>query len=308
LSSYFHGKVIVMNRGIISAIGAYLIWGIMPIWLKQIKSVPPLQILGHRIVWSLLLLLIVILIRGDWQELRQSLRNKRTLGIYTLAALLLSANWLTYIWAVNSDHIVESSLGYFINPLVNVILGVLLFREKLRKWQWAPIVMAGMGVIYLTFDYGRLPWIALTLAFTFAFYAVVKKVAPLGSLRGLTIETMILFLPAAIYLGTLEATGSGYFGHHGFLQDGYLAFAGVITAVPLLLFGSAARSIPLSMVGILQYIAPTCQFLIGVFVYDEPFTLARLTGFVIIWLALVFLWLEGFINNRRLQASLASIS
>lgn len=288
-----------MKRGILSAVGAYLIWGLMPIWLKQIAHVPPMQILGHRIVWSLLLLLIVVILRKDWHEFVHSARSKRTLLIYTLAAVLLSANWLTYIWAVTTGHIVESSLGYFINPLVNVILGVLLFRERLRKWQWVSILLAALGVIYLTFDLGRLPWIALTLAFTFAFYAVVKKVAPLGSLRGLSLETMILFLPAAVYLVWMEALGKGYFSHHGPLQDGLLAFAGVITAVPLLLFGSAARSIPLSMVGILQYIAPTCQFLIGVLIYREPFTLARLVGFAMIWAALLFLWIEGYLQNKR---------
>jgi chloramphenicol-sensitive protein RarD len=295
----------MVNRGILFGLGAYLIWGFMPIWLKQIKSVPPLQILGHRIAWSLILLIVVILLRGQWNALRKAISSRRSLLIYALAALLLSANWLTYIYAVNSDHIVESSLGYFINPLVNVLLGVIFFRERLRRWQWLPVVIAFLGVVYLTFEYGRLPWIALTLAFTFAMYAVVKKVAPLGALYGLTLETAILFTPALAYLVILEFTGTGAFGHHGFVQASLLAFAGVITAVPLLMFGAAARSIPLSMVGLLQYVAPSCQFLLGVLVYQEPFTKARLAGFVIIWIALIFFWTEGFMHNRPKQARVA---
>ena len=288
-----------MRKGILSGIGAYLIWGIMPIWLKQIKSVPAVQILAHRIVWSLLLLLIIVFLRGNWGSIRKTGNARNIFFIYLLAALLLAANWLTYIFAVNSDHIVESSLGYFINPLVNVLLGVVFFKERLRPLQWLPIGIALVGVVYLTFDYGRLPWIAIILATTFAFYAVVKKIAPLGPLRGLTIETALIFFPAVLYLIGSEFQGAGYFGHYGIWQNILLIFAGVITAVPLLLFGIAAQSIPLTMVGLLQYIAPSCQFLIGVLVYHEPFTVSRLIGFVIIWVALIIFWTENYFNSRR---------
>jgi chloramphenicol-sensitive protein RarD len=292
-----------LKKGILSGIGAYLIWGFMPIWLKQIQSVPALQILAHRIVWSLVLLVLIILLRRQLSELLRAAQSTKILLIYTTAATLLAANWLTYIYAVNSNHIVESSLGYFINPLVNVLLGVVVFRERLRPWQWLPVGIAAVGVTYLTIDYGRLPWIALVLAVTFALYAVVKKAAPLGPLRGLAIETAILVLPAMVYLAGAELNGSGYFTNYGLQQDALLAFAGVITSIPLLLFGTAARSIPLSMVGLLQYIAPTCQFLLGVLVYREPFTASRLIGFAIIWAALAIFWGEGFITSRRNSAA-----
>jgi len=267
--------------------------------LKQIKDVPAMQILSHRVAWSFMLLALVIATRKEWNDVRKAVGVKRTLIIYSAAALLLGANWLTYIIAVNSSHIIESSLGYFINPLVSVLLGVIFLRERLRPWQWLPVGIAGVGVIYLTMDYGRLPWIALALAATFALYGLVKKIAPLGSLHGLMLETAILFLPALLYLLTLEVQAVGWFSHHGWSQDLLLAAAGLITAVPLLLFGSAARSIPLTMVGLLQYIAPTCQFALGVLIYQEPFTPARLVGFIIIWSALLMFWLEGYINYRR---------
>ena len=288
-----------MRKGIFSGIGAYIIWGVMPIWLKMIKSVPALQILSHRIAWSFLFLLVIVIGRNQLKPLIRTALSQKIIVIYSIAAVLLSANWLTYIYAVNSDHIVESSLGYFINPLVNVLLGVVIFQEKLRSLQWLPVGVAFLGVAYLTFDYGRLPWIAIVLAVTFALYAVVKKIAPLGPLRGLTIETAILFLPAVTYLLYSEINNSGYFGHHGLQHNILLIFAGIITAVPLLLFGTAARSIPLTMVGLLQYIAPSCQFLIGILVYHEPFTSTRLIGFAIIWSALAIFWVEGFIHSRQ---------
>ena len=288
-----------MNKGIIYGMGAYFIWGFMLVWLRQIKGVPPLQILGHRVAWSFVLLFAIILLRKDFGGLIKSIRAWRTLRIYTTAALLLASNWLVYIYAINADHIVESSLGYFINPLVNVSMGVVFFRERLRRWQWVPVGIAAVGVTYLAFDYGRLPWIALGLAFTFGLYGLTKKIAPLGSLHGLTLETALLFLPSLLFLGGMESQGAGWFSHHGIYQDIMLVAAGVITAVPLLLFSEAARRIPLSMLGLLQYIAPTCQFLLGVLVYREPFALTRLVGFVIIWIALVIFWMEGFSHYRR---------
>ncbi len=288
-----------MNRGILFAIGAYLIWGFMPVYIKQLAGVPPLQILGHRIVWSFLFLAIVIVALRQTASLRKASAGKRVLGIYLVAALLLAANWLTYIIAVNDGHVVESSLGYFINPLVSVLLGVVFFHERLRKWQWAAVGIASLGVLYLTVDYGRLPWIAIILALTFGLYGLVKKAAPLGALHGLTLETALLFLPALVYLVWEGFQGVGAFGSGDPGLSVLLAMAGLVTAIPLLMFGSAARSIPLSMVGLLQYIAPTCQFLLGVLVYQEPFSAARLVGFAIIWSALVIFWVEGYFYRRK---------
>lgn len=288
-----------MKKGILYGIGAYALWGFFPIYWKLLHHVPALQLLGHRIGWSFLLLAAMIWVRGEWPELRAAL-NKRTWGIYTIAAVLIGLNWLTYVWAVNAGYIVETSLGYFINPLFSVLMGVIFLRERLRPAQWVPVGVAAAGVVYLTFVYGRLPWIALALACTFGLYGLVKKLAPLGSLYGLTLETGILFIPAFLYLIFMERSGQGAFLHTGLLSDALMVGAGVVTTIPLLMFASAARSIPLTMVGILQYIAPTLQFLLGVFVYKEPFDHAHLLGFSIVWLALILFWVENFIHHRFL--------
>lgn len=288
-----------MNRGVLNAIGAYVIWGFLPIYWKALQQVPALQILNHRVVWSLVFLAILISARRNWAPLRQAIRQPKIVLVYALAACLLAVNWLTYIWGVNAGFIVETSLGYFINPLVNVLLGVLFLREKIRPLQWVPIGMAAAGVLYLTFSYGSLPWIALVLAFTFALYGLLKKTAPLGSLHSLTLETGILFVPSLLYLLYVGLQGSGVFIEYDSLTNFLLIFTGVVTAIPLLLFGAAARSINLSLLGLLQYIAPTCQFLIGVLIYNEPFTQARLIGFSIIWAALFLYWLESFLAHRQ---------
>lgn len=286
-----------MRQGILFGIGAYVLWGFFPIYWKVLHHVPALQLLGHRIGWSFLLLLGVILITKQWANFRGTL-TKRTLLIYSAAAVLIGVNWLTYVWAVNADFIVETSLGYFINPLLSVLLGVIVLREKLRPLQWLPILLAFAGVTYLTVIYGKLPWIALTLAFSFGLYGLVKKLAPLGSLYGLTLETGILFLPALFYLLITDMTGTGAFLHGTRLSDLLLFGAGVVTTIPLLMFASAARQIPLTYVGLLQYIAPTLQFLLGVLVYKEPFTQTHLVGFSIIWLALIIFWVENHLAHR----------
>jgi chloramphenicol-sensitive protein RarD len=214
-------------------------------------------------------------------------------------------NWLVYIWAVNAGFVVETSLGYFINPLVNVFFGVVFLHERLRPLQWVPFGLAGMGVLYLTITYGSLPWIALALAFTFGLYGLVKKLAPLGSFYGLTMETAILLIPALLFLILADVRSTGAFGHAGLATNALFAFTGVVTAVPLLLFGAAVRKINLSLLGILQYLAPTCQFLIGVLVYQEPFTPSRLVGFSLIWVALLFYTLEGMVERRKASLSVA---
>ncbi|HZM24692.1 MAG TPA: EamA family transporter RarD [Anaerolineales bacterium] len=286
-----------MNKGILYSITVYALWGFFPIYWKLLHHVPALQLLGHRIVWSFLLLLGVIFITKRWNEFRVTL-NARTFRIYLIAALLIGVNWLTYVWAVNAGFIVETSLGYFINPLLSVLMGVLLLREQLRPMQLIPVALAAIGVVYLTFAYGQLPWIALLLAFTFGFYGLVKKIAPLGPVYGLTLETGILFLPALAYLGVVQADNTAAFLHAGITSDLLMIGAGLVTTIPLLMFASAAKQIPLTMIGVLQYIAPTIQFLIGVFIYKETFDQSRLIGFSIVWLALIIFWVENYLANR----------
>lgn len=287
-----------MNKGILSGIGAYALWGFFPIYWKYLHDVPALQVIGHRIGWSFLLLMLVILVSGQWNEFRSSVSQPKVIGIYTIAGVLLSINWLVYVWGVNAGFIVETSLGYFINPLLSVLLGVIFLRERLRPAQWIPVAIAAIGVIYLTAVYGRLPWIALSLAFSFGFYGLVKKLAPLGSLHGLTLETGIVFPAALIYLLIVEASGTGAFLHDSTLIDLFLVGAGVVTTIPLLMFASAAREIPLTLIGLLQYIAPTLQFLIGVFIYKEPFDRSHFIGFGIVWVALVIFWVENYLSRR----------
>ena len=286
-----------MKRGILSGIGAYVLWGFFPIYWKLLHNVPAPELIGHRIVWSSLLLIVVILITGQGSEFRATF-NWRTIGIYLIASLLIGINWLTYVWAVNAGHIVETSLGYFINPLLSVLLGLIVLRERLRPAQWLPVGIACIGVAYLTIQFGQLPWIALVLAFTFGFYGLVKKLAPLSSLHGLTLETGILLIPAVVYLVFVEWTGAGAFLHTGFLSDLLMIGAGLVTTIPLLMFASAAKQIPLTMIGVLQYLAPTIQFLIGVFVYKEECDSSRLIGFSIVWLALITFWLENYWASR----------
>ena len=287
-----------MKKGILYGIGAYSLWGLFPIYWKWLQHVPAPQLLGHRIGWSFLLLMAVILATRRGQDFRSTALTARTLRIYFAAAILIGVNWLTYVWAVNAGFIVETSLGYFINPLLSVLMGVIFLRERLRPAQWVPVGLAAAGVAYLTLVYGRPPWIALLLAFSFGIYGLVKKVAPLGSLYGLTLETGILFLPALIFLVYSDSAGAGAFLHTGLRTDLLLVGAGVVTTIPLLMFASAAQRIPLSMVGILQYIAPSLQFLLGVLYYREPFDRSHFIGFGIVWAALIIFWAESFIAHR----------
>jgi chloramphenicol-sensitive protein RarD len=295
-----------MNKGVLYGLGAYLMWGFFPIYFKLLQDVSAMEILGNRIVWSFAFLAIIITLLKDWTNLRSLALRPRILITYAVSACLLSVNWLIYIWGVNSGFIVETSLGYFINPLLNVLLGVVFLHEKLRPMQWVPIGLAALGVAYLTVNYGQLPWIALALAFSFGLYGLVKKIAPLGSLHSLTIETGILLIPAALYLLLFSSRLTGTSGGYDPQTYILLAGTGVITSVPLLLFGAAARRIDLTLLGVLQYVAPTCQFLLGVLVYDEPFTQARLVGFSFIWAALILFWAEGAIQQRKLKLSSAS--
>ncbi len=288
-----------MNRGIVYALGAYLVWGFLPVFWKAVQIASPLEILSHRVVWSLLLVVGVLAYQRHWQWLSAALRNRRIALTFLATALLLSINWLTYIWAVNSGHVVESSLGYFINPLVNVLFGVIFLGERMRIGQWLAVGLAAAGVLYLTLSLGALPWIGLTLAFSFAGYGLLRKTAQLNSLEGLALETLFLFVPALLYLIYLDGTSQGVFGHTGPLITVLLMLSGVFTAIPLLLFAAGARRIPFSLVGILQYTGPTIQLLLGIFLYGEAFSLTRLIGFGLIWLALALYSGESLIRWRR---------
>ena len=286
------------NKGILNAFGAYLIWGLVPIYWKLIKHVPATQLIGHRIVWSFILLALFLLFTRKWPELCSMASDRKVIRIYLVAAVLVGFNWFIYVWAVNSGYIVEASLGYFINPLLSVLLGVVFLRERLRLFQWISVALAGAGVLYLAIVYGRLPWIALGLAFTFGFYGLVKKTAPLSSMYGLTLESGILFLPGILFLGYQDWIGQGAFLHTGFRSDLLMAGAGLITTVPLLMFTYAAQRIPLTTIGIMHYITPTCQFLLGVLIYREAFTRTQALGFGMVWVALVIFCFESYLFRR----------
>jgi len=288
-----------MNKGILYGIGCYTLWGFLPIYWKMIQSVPSLEIVGHRTLWSFAFVMVYVIATKAWSGFRPVRDNPKILLVYIATGVLMSGNWLIYIWAVNSGHIIESSLGYFINPLVNVLLGVIFLRERLRLWQWISVGLATAGVLYLTVSYGALPWIALSLAFSFGFYGLIKKTAALESIPGFTIETGFIVLPALAWLLFLEFSGRGAFGHGSVQTTLLLVLAGVATGLPLLWFGAAARRIHLSTLGFLQYIAPTFQFLIGVLIYGEDFSQDRLIGFSIIWIALLIYSLESVLRRRK---------
>lgn len=288
-----------MKKGVWLGIGAYATWGLFPIYWKWLQAVPAPQLLAHRIVWSFLLLAVVITLARQWRAFRREAGHWRTVRTYFIAGLLLSVNWGTYVWAVNAGYIVETSLGYFINPLLSVLLGVVILHEHLRRVQWIAVGLAAAGVIYLTLAYGTPPWIALILAFSFGLYGFVKKTAPLGALHGLTLETALLFVPMLLYLIFAEVQGDGVFLHTDGVSTVLMMGAGLVTVVPLLMFAAAVRLIPLSLIGILQYIAPTLQFLIGVLIFKEPFTPTQLIGFGLVWLALIVFTSESLWTRRQ---------
>jgi chloramphenicol-sensitive protein RarD len=286
------------SSGVGFAVSAYALWGLFPIYWKLLHHVPATQLFSHRIFWSFLWLAIVLAATGQLGTFRKAIINKRAAVIYYGAALLIGINWLLYVWAVNAGFIIETSLGYFINPLLSVLIGVIVLRERLRFTQWIPVGMAAAGVLFLTYVHGSPPWIALVLASTWATYGLLKKLAPLSSLHGLGLETGILSIPVIVYLVYCEISGQGAFLHHGFSTDLLLAGAGIVTTVPLFLFAVAVRRIPLSLVGILQYIAPTMQFLIGLLIYREPFAVTQLVGFSIVWLALILFAVESIFARQ----------
>lgn len=288
-----------MKRGPLLAAGAYLIWGVLPIYWHALAGVPAQEILIHRILWSFGVVVLLLALRRQWRWLADGLRHPAVFRVFLVTAVLLAVNWLVYLWANNNGHIVETSLGYFITPLVSVVLGLAVLRERMRSGQWLSVGIAALGVLFLVLTAGGALWISLALALSFGFYGLLRKTARLGSLEGLTVEMAILFLPALAYLLWLFSRGEAAFGAASVTTSALLAFSGVVTAVPLLLFASGARLVPLTTLGLLQYIAPTMQFSIGVFVYHEPFDTTRLLGFSIVWAALAVYWVEGYLHRRR---------
>jgi chloramphenicol-sensitive protein RarD len=289
-----------MNVGMLYALAAFAIWGSFPIYFKALQQIPPLEILLHRMVWSLVFLLLVLTLREQWQWLRTTFRQPKVLAGFTASALLLSANWFIYIWAVNHDRVVDASLGYFINPLVNVLLGYFILSERLRPLQWLAIAIAAAGVAWLTWQSGHPPWIGLSLGLTFGIYGLLRKTAALGPLEGLSLETLLLFPLAAVALSTLMINQQSHFAETTQLTKWLMIAAGPITAVPLLMFAAGARRIPMATLGVLQYITPSLQLLIGVWLYHEPFS-ARLPGFAAIWVALAVYSIEGLWQTYRRQ-------
>jgi chloramphenicol-sensitive protein RarD len=285
--------------GVLYAVSAFIIWGLSPFYWKALGAVPALEIILHRIVWSFVFLVPLVILYGRWKEFIDVIKNRRTLFILMLTAVFVSCNWFLYIWAVNNDHLLQASLGYYINPLVNVVLGMVFLRERLRPPQILAVLLATAGVLYLTIHYGVFPWIAITLALTFGFYGLIRKVAPVSSLVGLTVETMLLSFPALIYLVYLSTKGIGSIFRVSFEMDLLLVGSSLITAVPLLLFTLGARRILLSTVGLLQYIAPSGMFLLAIFVFDEPFSMAQIWTFVFIWIALAVYSTDSIRFYRR---------
>ncbi|MDM5179310.1 EamA family transporter RarD [Massilia sp. DJPM01] len=288
-----------MRTGILSAALAFLCWGLFPLYFHALKEVPPAQIMGHRVLWSLMFLLIVLSFRQQWKWVGALRQQPRVVASFALSALLLSFNWLLYIWAVNSGHVIEASLGYFINPLFNVMLGYLVLKERLRIGQWTAIALAACGVLWLTWQAGRMPWIALLLAASFGAYGLLRKTASLGALEGLSFETMLLFPFALGFVIWLTMSGDNAFLNSPSNSTRWLLVAsGPITAIPLLLFASGARKIPLSVLGLLQYIGPTIQLSLGIYLFHEAFTQERMIGFAIIWGALALYAAEGLLKRK----------
>lgn len=295
-----------MNPGLLYALVAFGLWGLFPLYLRELASVPPLEVVVHRSVWSLIFLLAVLTLLRRWGWLLQLRRQPRQWLVFVASALLLSINWLVYVYAIAIGHVLDASLGYFINPLVSVLLGVLVLRERLQPAQWLAVALAAAGVLWLTVDAGRLPWVALVLAVSFGLYGLLRKTAPLGALEGLTLETLVLaplVLPLLVWF-TLQPGGAMARGD--WTLNALLLIAGPLTALPLLLFAAAARRLPLATVGLLQYISPTVQFLLGITVFHEPLQPARLLGFALIWAALVVYSGHAWLVTRGLAARAAS--
>ncbi len=283
-------------EGGLATAGAFVLWGLFPIYWKALVAVDPVEIIAHRIVWSLAFTALLLVARRRWREIGPALRSWRAVARLATSAALLSVNWLIYVYGVNSGRILETSLGYFITPLANVVLGMVFLRERLRPAQAAALVLATAAVVNQVLASGGVPWIGLSLAVTFGFYGLLRKTATLDSLPGLAAETLLLTVPAGAYLAATVAGGTAALGRAGALDHALLLGTGVVTAVPLLLFGFGARRIRLTTVGLLQYLAPSGAFLLGVFAYGEPFDRTRVVTFALIWTALAVFAADGLLR------------
>ena len=288
-----------MNRGVVYALLAYVAWGLFPLYFRHLAGVGAFEIVLHRIAWSLVFLLALLAWLRRWQWLAPLARQPRVLGAAGLSALLLAANWTLYVWAVTNGRVIDASLGYFINPLVNVLLGFVFLHERLRAAQWVAVALAATGVVWLALRGPHLPWIGVSIAFSFGFYGLLRKTAALGAIEGLTLETMFLAPFALALIGWWTWHGSGGLAGHDAAMLAWLVGVGPLTAVPLLLFGAGARRIPMATLGLLQYVSPTLQLLLGVWLFGEPLTGARLAGFALIWVALAVYSVEGLTRPRR---------
>ncbi len=295
-------------RGALAAAGGFLFWGLVPVYWKQMQAISAFELIAHRIVWSLVFLLGVIAWQGRFAGLWAACRNRRLIGLNLLSSLLLTANWTIYIWAVNGGHVIESSLGYFLVPLANVALGSLLFHERLRPLQWTAIGCAVLGVGLLLFRLGQVPWIGLSIAVTWAGYGLLKKKSALGAITGLTVETLMLFPLAAAALLWWHHTGTGALGRVDVRLHAYVLSAGVVTALPLLLFAYGAQRIRLTTLGLLQYLSPSVQFLIGLLVYHEAFDADRMLAYGIIWGGLALYTADSFwVQRHRLLKAAGAV-
>jgi chloramphenicol-sensitive protein RarD len=292
------------RRGTVLGVAAYLIWGLFPIYWPWLEPGGALEVLAHRVVWSLVFVLLLVAVAG--RRARGIPYDARSMKLLCAASVLIGINWGVFIWAVNHNHVLEGSLGYFINPLVTVALGVLVLGERLRSMQWSAVAVAAVGVTILAVETGRPPWVALTLALTFGTYGLVKRVVGVGALQGLVVEAAILTPVALGYLIWLSVSGDSTFTSHGADHVALLISSGPVTAVPLLLFAGAAARVPLSQLGVLFYLNPTMQFLIGVFVKHEPLSAGRAIGFALVWVALIVFTADSLTHNRRRQMALTA--
>ena len=299
----YAGAVAESRKGLALGVAAYGIWGTFPLYWPLLEPAGAIEILAHRVLWSLVTMGLILVLMRRTTQLRAILADRRVVLLLAFAAVVISVNWGAYIWGVNNERVVETSLGYFINPLVTVLMGVFILGERLRPLQWLAMAVAGLAVVVITLDYGRLPWVALVLAFSFGCYGLAKKTANVGAVESLTLETAFIGPFAAAYVGWLVWQGQAEFGSHGAEHALLLTTTGVVTAIPLICFGAAAIRVSMVSLGMLQYLAPTLQFALGVFWFHEEMPSTRWIGFALVWFALLVFTVEA-VNHRRRQLRL----
>ena len=287
-----------MNRGMLQAALAYIAWGLFPLYFRELEGVGAFEIVLHRVAWSLAFLALILLWLRRWQWIATLRFQPMVLGMFALSSLVLAVNWLTYVWAVSNGHVIDASLGYFINPLVSVALGYFVLHERLRRWQWVAVALAAAGVLWLAALGPSVPWVGVVIAVSFGLYGLMRKTAALGALEGLTLETLLLAPPAIALLAWWTWLGSGGLAHDG-TTLAWLIGLGPMTSIPLLLFAAGARRISLATLGVLQYVSPTIQLLLGLWIFGESLSGDRLVGFTLTWLALVVFSVEGWLHARR---------